>query len=75
MSEFHFAVSRTRLPARTVVRRDRIARSVAGRGAAFVQIREPDGRWLSWASIPGLGDPFDRSRAKAVQDAWKKAGV
>lgn len=75
MSEYHFAVTRGRLPARTVARRAIIARKVAGRGAAFFQIREPTGRWLSWGSIPGLGEPFDRARARAIQDAWRKAGV
>lgn len=75
MSAYHFATSRTRLPARTVARRDAIVRKVIGRGAAFVQIREPTGSWLSWASIPNLGHPFDRARAQAVQDAWREAGV
>ena len=54
MSEYHFAVTRGRLPART---------------------REPTGRWLSWGSIPGLGEPFDRARARAIQEAWRKGGV
>lgn len=74
MAQHHFAVSRTLLPARTVQRRDSIAREIAGRTAAFVQICE-GGRWLSWASIPNRGEPFDRALAREIEAAWKAAGV
>lgn len=69
MSEHMFGVTRRRLPAAEVKRRDRICRKHGGYG--YTQYDESHGtahggRWIGWFSGPNRGDPFDRQLAHAV---------
>ena len=69
MSAFHFGVTRRKLSAREVKRRDRICKRHGGYG--YEQYDESHGtahggRWIGWFSGPNQGAPWDQRLSMAV---------
>ena len=69
---FMFAASSVSLSARAAKRRDQIARKIGGKGCGYVP---PAGNNQGYGYAPNAGAPFDREMAKAIEAAWKAAGV
>ena len=66
MSEHMFGVTRAKLSAREVRRRDRIAKAAGAHG--FNYTKDGQGH-IGWFTGPNLGSPFDRDMARRVLGA------
>jgi hypothetical protein len=73
MSEHMFGVTRHKLSARDVARRDRICREEGGYGYTQVDDSPAHGnRWIGWFVGPNRGEPFNRQLADRVLARIKK---
>jgi hypothetical protein len=72
MSEYMFGVTRKRLSARDVKRRDRICVEEGGTG--YQQICDPGSGWKGWFTGLNLGSPFDDDLRRRVMSRVRAAG-
>lgn len=80
MAEYCFSVlgenESLRGGASAAKRRDRIAREVGGNGCGYTYYLDAaKQRYMGWGYCPNKGHPFDAATARAIEDAWKVAGV
>lgn len=81
MSQYFFAVHDGQFGKKlvggmaTARKRDRIAKSVDPDAGYVYYYAKGENRWYGHGYCPNLGAPFDQATAKAIEGAWREAGV
>jgi hypothetical protein len=56
-------------------KRDRIAKSIDKDAGYVYYFSEAEHRWYGHGYCRNLGEPFDSTTARAIEEAWAEAGV
>ena len=80
MSEYFFSVlgeyQSLKGGKKTAAKRNRIAREIGGKGSGYIYYYDDAlRRYRGWGYTPNAGGLLGAATAKAVIDAWQKAGV